>query len=101
MNRDFILNIAEYDKANGTLVRKIARGNKKAGTVIGSLDAYGYLVAEFNRKKYKIHRLVWLIETGEFPESQLDHVNQKKDDNRFCNLRAVSHKANGKNRPLQ
>jgi hypothetical protein len=39
--------------------------------------------------------------TGEYPESQIDHINRIKHDNRFCNLRAVNNKENSLNKILQ
>lgn len=39
--------------------------------------------------------------TGEFPEGQIDHVNQIKTDNRFENLREVTNTINHQNIQLQ
>ena len=51
-------------------------------------------------KTYREHRVVFLYMTGEWPALQVDHINQIKDDNRWCNLRNVSPAINCQNRPL-
>lgn len=33
------------------------------------------------------HRLIWMMVNGKLPDSQVDHVNGVKDDNRYENLR--------------
>lgn len=49
---------------------------------------------------YQAHRTLWLLKHKQFPEFEIDHINQDKSDNRICNLREVSHLANSKNYPL-
>jgi hypothetical protein len=46
--------------------------------------------------RYPAHRLAWLYMTGEWP-GEVDHINGKKDDNRWANLRDISHAANSQN----
>jgi len=43
-------------------------------------------------------RLCWLVHTGGWPVSTVDHINRDPFDNRFCNLRDVSQKVNNFNR---
>ena len=50
-------------------------------------------------KPYLAHRVAWLMQTGEWPE-QIDHVNGNRSDNRWGNLRSVSHAENCKNMKL-
>jgi hypothetical protein len=52
------------------------------------------------RKTYREHRVVFLYMTGKWPTQQVDHINQVKDDNRWCNLRDVAPAINSQNRPL-
>jgi hypothetical protein len=49
---------------------------------------------------YKGHRLAWLYMTGCWPLDEVDHVNQEKSDDRWINLRAVTHKQNAQNTPV-
>lgn len=49
-------------------------------------------------KSYAEHRLAWLYMTGGWPEFEIDHRNRDRADNRFENLRPVTHKQNAENR---
>jgi hypothetical protein len=66
------------------------------GTVAGCL-ALGYVQIKIDKKLYKAHRLAWLYMTGSWPIDQIDHINGKKADNRWCNLRDVSRTVNMQN----
>lgn len=87
-----------YDPETGLFVRKVSRGNTKAGDVAGSKDNKGYLRVLFNGKREKLHRLAFLYMEGRFPSGQVDHKNGVKDDNRWENLREVSNEENASNR---
>lgn len=75
-----------------------ANGKVKFGSVAGSKTRVGYLQVRIFGKYYKIHRLVWLIETGNWPNEQIDHINRVKSDNRFGNLRDATNYENCLNR---
>lgn len=79
-----------YDPLTGALVRKHSAGNVAAGAVCGSPDTKGYLRTHFNGKRYKNHRIAWLMHYGTWPLQQLDHINGDKQDNRIENLRECS-----------
>ena len=46
------------------------------------------------------NRVAWLLMTGEWPEYEIDHINRDKSDNRWVNLRAVTHAQNARNGPI-
>jgi hypothetical protein len=60
----------------------------------------GYTRARLFGKYYLSHRIIWFYKTGEWPE-EIDHINHDKVDNRWMNLRNVSHADNLKNKPRQ
>lgn len=68
-----------------------AKSNKiKAGEKAGTKFAQGHIAIGICGKQLYAHRLAWLYMTGKFPNSEIDHINRIKDDNRWCNLRIAS-----------
>ena len=72
-----------------------------AGKPAGKLDGGGYVEIFIDGARYKAHRIAWLFVTGEEPEFQIDHVNLKRDDNRWLNLRLATNQQNQVNTPLR
>lgn len=86
--QDFLKSILEYDPNNGNFKWLKSLGPRsKIGSVAGSLNNENYLHIKINGKRYKAHRLVFLYMTGEWPKDQVDHINNIRYDNRWCNLR--------------
>ena len=46
------------------------------------------------------HRVAWAIFYGEWPVSQLDHINNDRPDFRICNLREATNSQNHMNKPV-
>jgi hypothetical protein len=90
--------LLHYDPETGLFVwlKNTTTRNQK-GTVVGSLNSSGYIQTSIFGKAYYVHRLVWLYVYGYFPEKDIDHVNQKKNDNRLVNLRESSRSCNMRN----
>lgn len=89
----------DYDPLTGALSWKTQRS---AGKPAGSLTSYGYMTIRFGGRTGGLilaHRAIWKIVTGDEP-AEIDHINNIKSDNRFCNLRIASHPENGRNRLL-
>jgi len=90
-----------YDPLTGVLSWKVRRGQRgKPGTVAGSLQRNRYgrgrWVVQLHGQTYAAPRLIWLLQTGAWPEEGLviDHINGDALDNRWGNLRAVSQQVN-------
>ena len=81
----YIKTYFKYNK-NGTL----SRTDRKGGN--GSLDKDGYLIIKVKGKQFKAHRIVWLLNKGNFPKNELDHKNRNRTDNRIENLRESNRK---------
>lgn len=89
-----------FDVRDGTLIRKTAQGGVKPGTIAGSvIQRGGHISVSIGDTRYLAHRLIWALCTGEDPgNSQIDHINGNRSDNRIENLRKVTHQQNGMNR---
>ena len=64
------------------------------GRIAGSLHSAGYITLFIDREQYFAHRLAWLYYYGEFPSSNIDHINRIKNDNRIVNLRLANQSQN-------
>ena len=65
-------------------------------------EAFTASVKGYNRgpilgKSYFAHRVIWLIQAGEWPAETIDHINGVRSDNRWVNLRDVSRVDNLRN----
>jgi len=73
-----------------------AWNTKYAGRQAGSISLNGYRRVNIGGCFQYTHRIIWLLETGEWPD-EIDHINGRRTDNRFANMREVDRKTNGKN----
>jgi len=48
---------------------------------------------------YYAHRIIWLYMVGKWPRPEIDHEDHNAGNNRWQNLRQVTHKENHKNKP--
>lgn len=81
----------EYDPLTGDFVR---RGKR---TVLGTLNAGGYLMISLLGWTFRAHRLAWMYVHGRWPSGKIDHINGSRIDNRIENLREVSDAVNCQN----
>lgn len=107
-----LLSLLSYDRENGVLYWRerplsdfrnknawAAWNGKLKGKPAGSIND-GYVCIGIDGKQYKAHRIIWFIETGEWPH-EIDHDDGCKTNNRFSNLINVSHAVNMRNVPLR
>ena len=82
---------------NGNIINIIKKvpnkGNKKHnGYMRFNVRKYGG-----TQKMYHVHRFVWECFNGIIPEGKvIDHINNKKEDNRLCNLQLMTSQQNCK-----
>lgn len=72
-----------------------------AGRVAGQIGEHGYEVIVINGVAYLAHHLAWVVMTGEWPTSIVDHANRVRNDNRWCNLRCATPADNARNASLR
>lgn len=97
MTQAELIEILDYDPLTGIFRWKVPRkkGAIRPGTVAGSLDGRGYVQISIFGKRWKAHRLAWLLMTGKPPDGEIDHIDGVRANNVWSNLRAASHKQNG------
>jgi hypothetical protein len=76
---------------------KTRSAGKEALTATGS---HGYRCGPVLSNLLLAHRVIWALQTGEWPQQHIDHINGDKQDNRWENLRCVSRRSNMRNRKL-
>ena len=77
-------------------------GRRRSGTVrAGSLRGDGYYDIRLDELLYRAHILAWIYMTGEPPESDIDHEDRDRGNNRWGNLRLATDAENQANRPAQ
>ena len=87
--------------SNGVPVWAVDIGKKiKQGAVAGGETADGYHRIGLHRKLFQTHIVVWVLTHGVAPDSEIDHINGVKSDNRIENLRLVTHAENHRNRRI-
>ena len=93
LSADYVRSRLIYDPETGIVRWK--NGNYK-GRLAGSVS-HGYLNVGIAGRRYLLHRVIWLWMTAQWPSEELDHINGLRWDNRWCNLRQVSHAQNCSN----
>ncbi len=81
-----------YDPETGIFTRiKVGRPchARHLGPILAE-TCHGYICFRVLTTTYRAHVLAWLYMTGELPASSIDHINRKRADNRWCNLRLAS-----------
>lgn len=104
LTQERVRELLDYVPETGRVTRKItlSKGmnqhcNSNAGDAIVSLTAAGYYRICIDGYRYLLHRVIWLWMEGYWPEHSIDHISRDKTDNRWCNLRPVSHQCNMRN----
>ena len=97
LDHESLLSRYHYDRDTGIFTRRTGLGGCPVGSVAGRLTNNGYITISVCGKIHLAHRLVFLYETGALPVGEVDHINGVRTDNRWINLRDVSHGENCKN----
>lgn len=89
----------EYIRRNFVVIEDTVQRNDG---YLGGLDREGYLrfkVPDFSDKKYPYqtifaHHICWYLETGDWPESEIDHIDHNKRNNDIENLQILAGEGN-------
>jgi len=87
--------LLSYDPETGLFINLTQRSSRaKKGSTTGCKRQDGYIHIKLDYKLYFAHRLAWLYVHGNFPEKDIDHINEIKGDNRLVNLRLATNQEN-------
>ena len=94
-----------YNPETGEFRHRVDQGRGgrfKAGSLIAASPnkTHGYPVLWVGDRHHLAHRVAWFLSTGEWPTQNIDHIDHDKTNNRFANLRLVSHEQNMRNTTL-
>ena len=90
-----------YDQKTGNLIWRRSSKSITKGKIAGTVKSRGYRIVNFRGKSYPVHRIVWLLCTGQDPYPHcVDHVNGDRADNCFENLRLATVAENTRNQKL-
>jgi hypothetical protein len=67
---------------------------KKVGTIDFSRRGGGRKYIQFQGRSYSAARLAWFWMTGNWPERDIDHIDKDSLNDKWSNLRELTHKEN-------
>jgi hypothetical protein len=90
-SQEKLLERFSYNPETGVLTYNKHYYKSYNGRVAGSITKKGYVSVNYDGKKYKAHRIIWMMMTGEDPgELTIDHADRHKANNIWTNLRLAT-----------
>lgn len=97
LTQEKLKKIIHYDPNTGVFKWIVKRASKVTPGQIIKPNVRGRVIMAIDGKKYPAPHIAWLYMEGYFPEYEIDHINRDSTDNRWCNLRHVTHRCNLRN----
>ncbi|MDB5550810.1 MAG: hypothetical protein JWL86_794 [Rhizobium sp.] len=99
---DMLRSMFRYDAEAGRLfwVMQPWRQKPMVGSEAGTENIFRgekRRVVQISGTRFKAHRIIWKMMTGDDPSEFIDHINGDPLDNRWANLRAATHSENQRN----
>lgn len=102
LTQEELKDLIHYDKETGEFTWLERRGGSAImGSPVGYLKTSGYMATKIKGKYYELHRLAFLYVEGYLPEECVDHIDRNPANNKWDNLREVSHSCNSMNKGTQ
>lgn len=102
---DEIKAIISYNGETGDLVwkdrpelRPCSRARLVGQPALTNVGACGYRRGRVMGVSYLAHVIAWAVFYGDWPKSEIDHINTIKTDNRITNLRLATRGENNRNK---
>lgn len=99
LTQERLKEVLHYDPGSGVFTRLVSAGGQVAGSIAGSISVEGYRQIRIDGKHYRGARLAFLYMTGVAPLI-VDHINRKRHDDRWENLREADFSQNAANNKL-
>jgi hypothetical protein len=85
-------------EADGRLINAVTRSRNNgmaiAGAEAGTPHNRGYRELNIKGKRYLVHRVVFAMTHGRWPENEIDHIDGDRANNRPENLREATRRQN-------
>lgn len=94
---ELVISLYEYDREIGGFFHKHSWARAKKGDRAGIISDTGYEKIRIKGRHYRSHRIVWLLEKGYMPKSDLDHMDGNRLNNKIENLRECTPAQNMQN----
>lgn len=95
-----------HDDVEGVLRWRFTSARFKQWDVVGTKTSTPSCNTEYRQVKlfgnlYKVHRVIWLMKTGKFPDHYIDHIDGNGLNNRWHNLRETTPSQNMMNQRVR
>lgn len=95
---DELRRVLGYDPETGAFTWLVCRSRSaRRGSTAGTLQKRGYVAIGFRKRVYRAHRLAWFFVYGEWPPTEIDHIDGDPTNNRISNLRLATRSQNNAN----
>lgn len=95
--QDYLNSLFKYDFDQGTIhwLPQVGKRCNNAKQQAGCYTTKGYRVVRIDRRLYKEHRIIWVMNNGLIPNDyDVDHIDRNTSNNKLNNLRLVSRSLN-------